>query len=123
MTEKDISGSKGEPVIIEKLYKEDFQPDTPVTVVVPKRGSRGPEAEKIQTEFRFLEGDLHPVLVSSPLAAIRFEEKEPQKHHTGNYKEFAERGARIFLTEADMYLVVHSDESLQYKEELIASQR
>ncbi len=135
MTEKDTSDSKdvlvitGEDRIIEisagllqqaasaeVRNEDDFQPNTPVTVTVPESGFWEQEEDSMQTEFRFLEGDLSPILTDSPFGAIRFELKDFQDHHLGYIKEVAKKGGRVFVTESDSYLIVHSKKSLQHKE-------
>ena len=140
MTEKDISDSKGGLVItgedeINKISddllqraasaevrnEDEFSPNTLVTVTVPESGFWEQEEDSIQTEFRFIEGDLSPILTDSPLAAIRFELKNFQDHHLDYIKKVAKKGGRIFVTESDSYLIVHSEKSLQHKEKQIAS--
>lgn len=106
----------------EVLNEEDFQPDTPVTVVIPESDFWRQEADEIQTEFRFLEGDLSPILTDSPFAGIRFELKEFKDHPVVYLEEVAKKGGRIFTTESDSHFIVHSEESLQYKKEYTASQ-
>lgn len=140
MVEKGTSGDNGGLVIMDedtaenianKLLaqnalaevrnEDDFQPNTPVTVVVPGSGFWEQEEDSIQTEFRFLEGDLSPILTNSPFGAIRFELNDLQDHHDDYFKEVVKRGGRFFVTESDSHLIVHTEKSLQYREGHIAS--
>lgn len=94
-----------------------ISPNEPVTIKVPESGFWEQEAETITTEHRFLEGDLDAVYINSPFAGIRFE-KDNFDDQPEYLQEISNRGARVFVTESDSWLVIHSEKSLQYKEKL-----
>ena len=97
------------------LKEEDFQPNTPVLVQIPESDFWRQEAGEIQTEFRFLDGDLDPILIpDSPFAQIRFEiSGKSMVDAPDNVKDIIRKGGRVFVTESDSWLIVHSEESLK----------
>ncbi|MDP3918118.1 MAG: hypothetical protein Q8Q30_03025 [Candidatus Woesebacteria bacterium] len=73
-----------------------------VTLVIP---------EIIKIDSSLIEGDL--------TSGVRFEvTNEEVKSYPEYFIQIRERGARIFITEDDNYLVIHSPNSLKYHERI-----
>ena len=83
--------------------------DALITIIISVSEQWKQKAETIETEFRLLEGNWNGKVIFE----IDYQ-KEGDKYN----KEIHRRGARIFHTEDDTPLVVHSEESLKFKEEI-----
>lgn len=109
-------------MLTELLESRGLSPEDSTIINIPESGFWGQEAETIETQCKYLEGDLSPVESDSPYAAVRFELSELSEDHPEYLKEIAEKGARIFVTEQDDWFIVHSEESLKVAEAVRSSQ-
>jgi len=86
-----------------------------VTLKIEKSDFWNTKEETIEVDSSLVEGD--------STSGIRFEVNDEElKSYPEYYVKIKEKGARIFITEDDDYLVIHSPDSLKFCESIIKLQ-
>lgn len=81
---------------------ENLNPNDLVKIVVP---------QTLEVEKRFIEGDVE--------GEIQSEVTPEDTHSTQYYLEILKRGGRVFITAHRTPIIVHTEESLKYKEQAL----
>lgn len=81
---------------------EELGPNDLVKIVVP---------QTLEIEKRFIEGDVE--------VEIHSEVTLEDTHSTQYYTEILKRGGRVFVAANHTPLIVHTEESLKYKEQVL----